>query len=179
MVNVNIKTGIPYGVIHGSTVPELLDEIQQKGTNLTYQNWRVRLVIEIRKALTKAIGDFVQPHDRTRRIVESVQEQVADLLLDARLDECYEAEEEEFEYVAPDGTHYKTSHLGGASLIWVLDSLWLVKVRPCSPCVPNAGDLNSPDPQHGMECYCVNPTYFGEDDLRDVRLKVLAETAYQ
>jgi hypothetical protein len=38
---------------------------------------------------------------------------------------------------------YRTSWLGGALHIWILESPVRAWVRECSPCCPNAGDLDS------------------------------------
>jgi hypothetical protein len=49
--------------------------------------------------------------------------------------------------------------LGGAYHLAVTNSKFIDYVRPCSPCVPNAGDLTSPDPQ-GIRTYSIPPTWF-------------------
>jgi hypothetical protein len=58
---------------------------------------------------------------------------------------------------------YHTSFLGGAPLIWVIKSPHVTRARPCSPCVPNAGDLDNLD-EGGIECYDVNPEYRTSDE---------------
>jgi hypothetical protein len=56
-----------------------------------------------------------------------------------------------------DGVDYQISWLGGAPLLWVLHSPNIVEVHSlCSPCVPNAGNLDSeivPANQDGYVCY--------------------------
>ena len=46
-------------------------------------------------------------------------------------------------------------YLGGAPLIWVLESPWVATCARCSPCCPNAGDLNTPG--ESMIEYCLPP----------------------
>lgn len=55
-----------------------------------------------------------------------------------------------------DGVSISTSELGGAILVWVIESPHIGRYAPCSPCIPGAGDLDSPDPD-GIECYDVPP----------------------
>jgi hypothetical protein len=66
-------------------------------------------------------------------------------------------------YGEEDGIKMMLSSLGGAPLLWVFFSPYLDMVRLCSPCVPNAGDLDSPDGQ-GYQCYALNPEWYGEED---------------
>jgi hypothetical protein len=55
-----------------------------------------------------------------------------------------------FEY---EGVTVSVTTLGGAPLVFIMESPVIVKARPCSPCVPNAGDLDNLDPDYGIECY--------------------------
>lgn len=72
----------------------------------------------------------------------------------------YEGEEENYS-LEKDGLVLGLSYLGGAPMIWVFQSPHTTTVRPCSPCVPGAGDLDTPDPD-GMECYTLPPDWFRE-----------------
>ena len=61
----------------------------------------------------------------------------------------------------PDGTPFEyegltvgVSLLGGAPMLWVYKSPHTTKARLCSPCVPNAGDLDNTD-EDGYETYTV------------------------
>ena len=60
---------------------------------------------------------------------------------------------------AIDDVTFEIFLLGGAYHLAITDSPFIDYVRPCSPCVPNAGDLTSPDPQ-GIKTYSVPPTWF-------------------
>ncbi len=172
LANINDQTGIPYGVIAGNSVPELLEEIMQHGRNLTYEDWKQWLSDNVKRALTDAIADFVLPQSQIARTVEAVHEEVVDLLLESQLNDSYEAEEETFLWNAPDNCRYQVGWLGGAPMIWVLFSPWLTECHRCSPCVPNAGNLDSPCPE-GVTCYCVAPEWLPEDtDLKPRALPV-------
>lgn len=52
-------------------------------------------------------------------------------------------------------------YLGGAPLVWVYESPHVTRARLCSPCVPNAGDLDSQDPE-GFECYTLPADWFDD-----------------
>jgi hypothetical protein len=67
-----------------------------------------------------------------------------------------------------DDIEYQVTWLGGAPLVWVLKGPIGSVNRLCSPCVPNAGDLDSgfiggdqvPPPDFkGYECYVVPPNW--------------------
>jgi hypothetical protein len=47
--------------------------------------------------------------------------------------------------------------------IFVLDSLYFTYAQFCNPCVPGAGNLDSPmDAGSGVKTYCLGPKYFDE-----------------
>ena len=58
-----------------------------------------------------------------------------------------------------DDVTFEVFDLVGAYHLLIIDSKFIDYTRPCSPCVPNAGDLTSPDPQ-GIKTYSVPPTWF-------------------
>jgi len=47
------------------------------------------------------------------------------------------------------------------SCTMVIKSPYITYCRLCSPCVPNAGDLDTPD-DLGYEAYCLGPDFFDE-----------------
>lgn len=51
----------------------------------------------------------------------------------------------------------RVSDLGGAHIVFITSSPQTRCVSPCSPCIPNAGDLDSGDvaPSDGVECYAL------------------------
>jgi hypothetical protein len=175
--NVNSETGIRYGVIDARKVPFLDEEIRLNGESISYQNYEEELTNQIRYALTeedgdlKAVLDYYWMSDHAQQeIIESVNEhqgkwseeeieeisqQVMDELANSG---ALEFDEEEYEYET-EAEKYLLSYLGGAPLIWVMKSPFLTKARLCSPCIPNAGNLDSPDP-NGYTCYAVEPDYF-------------------
>ena len=163
MPNYNEKTGIPYGVISGNNVPDLADDIFSSGDSLTYAAWKQELGEKISGAIQGAIQDYTC---HPEKIVEGIDiAEIVDSLLDSGLGEDYQAEEEEFQYSydTPNGkVSLLLGWLGGASIIWVIDSPWFANTAHCSPCVPGAGDLDSPV-ENGLECYCLPPDDMPEE----------------
>lgn len=147
-VNVNPETGIHYGAISGHSLdPDILNDIQDKVFDLEYQ------------AAYK---------DHLKNLLQDVICDSDDLTIQQMIDKC-EAHDidpdldyfaEDFDCSEPSGT---VNHeglivtftwLGGAPLIIVNESPFITFANPCSPCVPNAGDLDNLDPE-GIECYAV------------------------
>lgn len=178
--NVNPETGIRYGVIDARKVPYLDEEIRSNGDSITYQNYRKEVVNQIRYALTeedgdlKAVFDDYYMSDRAQEeILESVSEhqcdwseeeieEISEHVMEALNDSgSTEFDQEEYEYET-ETEKYLLSYLGGAPMIWAMKTPFLTKARLCSPCVPNAGDLDSPDPD-GYTCYAVEPDWFDSE----------------
>lgn len=57
------------------------------------------------------------------------------------------------------GVKYQIFYLGGAPHLMVLHSPHIVKARLCSPCIPNAGDLDSLD-DSGCDTYGVPADWY-------------------
>lgn len=145
--NINPETGIPYGVIHGRDVPDLVEEIMTHGKNITYELWKADLIDSV-KWLLKNIN-YPNAIDEAIAIVDNLD----------NLGECFDNEECEYTLMRGEGDtleHYLLSYLGGATLVWVQRSPWITQACQCSPCVPNAGDLNTLSPG-GFDCYDISP----------------------
>ena len=133
LVNINPETGIRYGVASLSKLADWVwDEFFYDGRSLT------------RDAIEQDYRD------------ENGLSGDADLPDDFW--DCIEVEEEEFE-LEKDGMKLGLSYLGGAALVWVFESPHTTECRECSPCVPNAGDLDSPD-EHGFTAYTLPKDWF-------------------
>jgi hypothetical protein len=131
MFNYNKDTGLAYGVASGHTFSSLMEDIETHGDNVSFANFRQSYRNEV-EALVKNLPIF------SRERGDAVQD-----IMDA-LDDYVDYQGEEDNYVAEiDKTKYEMGWLGGAPLIWVTDSEWACYCKPCSPCVPGAGDLNS------------------------------------
>jgi hypothetical protein len=146
MPNYNQKTGLPFGVANAHDFWPLLSDIQDWGTNESEKE-----AVDSLKERLLSFLDGEPIRDRER-----AAEDTLDVLLEYAE---FELEECSYSYET-DGTRYLLSYLGGAPLIWVIESNYACYCHHCSPCVPGAGDLNSPDgttlahcmpPPRGME----------------------------
>ena len=132
--NVNELTGIRYGIISANSLDgELVqDLLYYEGEDLSWKEVEEEIKIAMRE--------------------EGVTEEDWDRTLDDRLSDVYIDEpivEGECE-----GVKYRTSWLGGALHFWIFESPRIGLYSECSPCCPNAGNLDSPN-DDGVECYDV------------------------
>jgi hypothetical protein len=180
--NVNPETNIRYGVASGNNYPDLLDHIIQNGNDLAYdyavkevKDSLAMLDNESSETEIKAVLDDIYGYDLESYIPEildilsapsnvisidgiiedyPIEDELWDLICD---DVYYESDSDSMSYeLEKNGCKYAVSSLGGATLIWVYESTKIVYVRSlCSPCVPNAGDLDSglTTQDLGYECY--------------------------
>lgn len=89
------------------------------------------------------------------------RESFVDAILE-EFSETYQCDEPSIEGTY-EGVKYRTFWLGGAMLLWVFHSPWVVSVRSaCSPCAPGAGDLDSGLSPNGYLCYGVPDTWMAE-----------------
>ena len=136
--NMNPETGIHYGTIYLDNLEDwVFDEFFYHGTNLTEQAAFDDAV---------AIGD-VDPDDD-----ESVQS----------FWDCTEFDECEYE-LETDGMKLGLSYLGGAAMVWIFESPHTTRASLCSPCVPNAGALDSQH-ENGVDCYTLPQDWFCQDN---------------
>lgn len=167
--NVNPRTGIRYDVIDANDVPELLDTIIHDSTNVTVDEWYDQVLDEVIDAIGDTLDDYTP---QAYRLAGEIREEVDDLIHDTLMEDSPNEEcNYEYEFETPHGRlRLELGWLGGAPLIWVLKSPWIAPCRECSPCVPGAGDLNTPDP-NGFEAYCLPPYELPEGHQLHPQLK--------
>lgn len=161
MQNVNPKTGIPYGVVGGNSVPELLELITQNGKNLTWEAFREDTISKLTSVLEDAGAS-------------DAKDTAESTFNDANWD-CYQAEEEEFVYEDSHGNKFQLGYLGGASLIWIINSDLVERCNKCSPCVPGAGDLDNPNKNGTIVAYTIPSRYEIYDERDEKGIPDLAE----
>ena len=151
MPNYNPDTGIPYGTIYLHHIDsDLAQELwYTHGEDISYKNALEEFRSEVRAELLDSEPD-VDPDD-----IED--------MIDSRC-EWFESQIDEptieGEY---EGVKYMISWLGGAPLLWVFSSPFTGSYAQCSPCVPGAGDLKTPD-EYGVVCYDVPPDWRRDED---------------
>ena len=149
--NIDPATGVHYGVINASSLdPNVIDMIMD-GDNVTEQaaeeEFRKQINHEIESGRLSA-DDFGEEMERRLR----------------ERSEC--ASEDDYRYVEYDEggkltLEVQTTWLGGAMLVYVLQSPYLAAAPVCSPCCPNAGNLDEryEDGEGGVTCYDVPPDW--------------------
>lgn len=169
VVNIDPTTGIRFGVVLAANVPELFYDIVLYGESLTLQEYLND--VRARLASAKRAGDI---KDLLAYVDESMTQQLKFPLspeqTEALCDEIvadFEPREEEFEYVFETDlgrVRCLTFYLGGAPHVMIVESPYVAWCRPCSPCVPGAGDLDSLcETGAGVLAYCPPPEFLGED----------------
>ena len=136
--NVNPETGIRYGIISANSLDgELVqDLLYYEGEDLSWKEAEE----EIRNEVNALVEEGTIDED-------DVDREVDDRLCDVYIDEPIVEGECE-------GVKYCTSWLGGALHFWIFESPRIGLYSECSPCCPNAGNLDSPN-DDGVECYDV------------------------
>lgn len=83
----------------------------------------------------------------------------------------YECDEDTYYHVSDEDSIYQISWLGGAPLLWTIDSKFVTPARPCSPCVPGGVDLDNPtEDDHGTLAHCPGPD---EVNYREMGFRVV------
>lgn len=194
--NTNPKTGIRYGVISlNSLDPDLGNDLFYNGRNLSEEEALDELRVEagerfddVKEEAEDAYGDgdreqFIEDFIATKlarhhnvstaRYVPTDREEYIDWVVEREGDFMID---EPFIEGECEGVKYQISWLGGAPLLWVTEGPIGYANQLCSPCVPNAADLdggfipgNSDDEKRtmteGYMCYVVPKDWLrGEEE---------------
>jgi len=158
--NMNVETGIRYGVISTNTPsPEAVEEVFAEGVNINYEE-RTK---EIKRQFTNLIEENYLSNDLRDDIMELLEERCMDNW-DSSPDDTYEYDDDE--YIIE--TAFNNTQL------YVMKSPYYTIAKPCSPCAPGAIDLDTAET--GMkrydegnsqgECdvaYCLGHDWFDDD----------------
>jgi len=179
MTNTNPETGIRYGCIYlNSLDPDTASWLWDDGNNISVDEAYAELKagieldaenIEDEVRIAVAERDYAMLSN-DRYMEDEVEAAYNRLGYDDRddyIDTRLELESERIQIEEPtlagicEGVRYEISWLGGAPLLWVFESPVISKARLCSPCCPNAGDLNSLD-DDGYECYGIPADWYAK-----------------
>jgi hypothetical protein len=149
-VNFDPETQCHFGTIsYHSVSGDALDDVFTQGESLTHKACVEQAKSEIRDALKNWVrGTHLD------RIVDDTFEAIEDDFNDR-----YEAEDEQFLYER-DG--YKISNSPLLVCLFVEKSPYYTYTRHCSPCAPNAGDLDNPI-NNGLRTYCLGLDWFDQE----------------
>lgn len=148
--NVNENTGIRYGIISANSLhPDLVDTLMY-GTNakdVHFEEAKSELWADIKSTCKDYMSD-------------DESDEVADLAVE-NMSQNWQQDEPVFEG-EHDGVKYRTTWLGGALLVFFLESPYTLRGDLCSPCIPGAVNLDSPNPD-GFEGYAPPSDWFAEE----------------
>lgn len=173
-VNVDPETGIRYGCIDAKSVPFLMDDIMSNGTNVTFEDARNAFLealqsCQSRDDLFQVLREYgLEEIDFDDNDVQfPLSENTIDDIL-SQWEETYESMEDEYEYATElpgQGQFCCFLTYLQSPILLITRSPFVTYCRECSPCVPNAGDLDSlcgQDDPKSVLAYCVPP-----DDLKE------------
>lgn len=148
--NINPETGIRYGVIACNSLNQHVVEELWYGpgaVDISYKEALEDLEAEIRREVEFEQEDGFEvddPEDEIQSRLESRAEWIE--IDEPTIKGTYE------------GVEYIIGWLGGAPLVWITKSPFVGKFDRCSPCVPGAVSLESPNPG-GVQGYDVPPDW--------------------
>ncbi len=148
MPNYDEATGIHYGAIHQSSLYNCAEDFHLKAVDETFEQHKA----EVKGALRSALEDVVHSHRLDQAVqdaFDSVEQEICD---------HYEPQNPHLRY---DEDGYVIESCLDFDLI-VIKSPFYTFARPCSPCVPNAGDLNTPS-ETGLKTYCLGHDWFDDE----------------
>ena len=185
--NVNPRTGIAYGAADGRNLPALYGDIILYGRDMSAEAATDELERAFKKSIVKVIEEYagqstVKAAKKTG-VLDKMVGQLIEELDDVTgfLGWVLNCDEPEYAYeleTSEGPVHFRTLWLGGAPLVLTTESPWVARCAPCSPCVPNAGDLDAPS-DDGMLAYCPPPECLDEEwkGAKPILLRELDETA--
>lgn len=143
--NVNPETGIRYGVVSLNSLEDwVFDEFFHNGTNLSYESAKKEYLAE----------NYDADDESDDAIAEEEWED--------RFNDEYQGEEDTYS-LETDGMILQMSTLGGAYNVWVFESPHIAYCRQCSPCCPNAGNLDSKE-ENGVTTYDVPTDWYRKEE---------------
>lgn len=149
MSNTCPKTGIHYGVIaQNSLNQDVFSDVSNEAVDVRFDEYLETVKDDVRNLLEdKVRGSKLD--DLTDEIFSIVEEAVS---------EDYQGEKTDWLFEDKD---YKLTDCLETN-VFVLKSPYFTFCKKCSPCVPNAGDLDNPE-ENGLKTYCLGPEFFDED----------------
>lgn len=154
--NVDHQTGIRVGFISQHTpMAEALDDITTNGTDLTYEAAVEEAKAQIRAALVPVLNGLIYPrHDELDAAVDAVWDSI-----EQTYNDHYEADQTTYRY-EKEGYVIEWTPNGSLACVSVIRSPFFTLCAFGSPCIPNAGDLDTPG---DVKTYCLGVDWFEKD----------------
>jgi len=149
--NIDTATGIRYGIVSQNSLSSYaMDDVYNQGDDLGYQSF----IDEVKSDLERAIS----------RVIDDVGGRInGDLDVDGFMEDV------DFDNYESEGPWSYDQHEGGLVVqttsnndLFVFKSPYYTKAQFCSPCVPGAGNLDSPC-EDGPKTYCLGTDWFDDD----------------
>ena len=155
MTNTNPDTGIRYGTIYANNLNTNPD------TGIRYG------VVYANNLNQDLLQDLLYRYGEDKSYKEAAEDHYKEARAKAERLEDFDADEFDDWYECPDfdideptysgvfeGVEYQVTWLSGAMLLWVFNSPHVGLYDLCSPCAPNAGNLDRPNLK-GYVCYTI------------------------
>lgn len=179
------ETGIRYGCIYlNSLDSDLANDLWMNAENLSEAEAYAELKSEIERDaenIEEEVRIAVAERDYAMLSNDSYMEDEVEAAYnrlgyddrDDYIDTRLELESERIQIEEPtlagicEGVRYEISCLGGAPILFCTHSPFTITARLCSPCVPGAIDIDSPD-HDGYEGYCPPVDWFPEENRDEI-----------
>lgn len=133
--NFNENAGLPFTYFSCNNLdPDVVNELQQRGEDMNYNSALMEASFKADRLIEQGL---FEDYD------DAYEEAMAEL-------EDWE-DYEPVHYGEQEGVNYRTTWLGGALLLCVMDSPLRGKFAQCSPCLPGALDGDTPGDQEGFD----------------------------
>lgn len=182
--NMNLETGIHFGCISQNTLdPDVLNDLIMDADDLIYEDYMDEIRSETEDAIKNGtLEEVLIRHDLQDDV--DADEGTIDDVLDAAnqlyMNDCHQYHYEDSEYIL--------DFSDDMNCIIICKSPYYTYCRGCSPCVPNAGDLDEPVSPEEYEknkyssmynsikrSYCFPNDFFENDKAPYEYFKVLQE----
>lgn len=161
--NQDAETGIRYGMISCNSVsPWAMDDVYQNGDDIDFEEFKDTLKDELESAIRGVLEErgLVSEYRKMNDPEELAESIVNDLEWDN-----YEGTGDctHYAYEDGDGADKLVVQTSSHNEMWVFKSPFYTRAQFCSPCVPGAGNLDTPC-DAGPKTYCLPPDWFDEEN---------------
>ena len=159
--NVNIQTGIRFGVIPSNSCnPDATEDIYQNGKDLDYEAY----IDEAKAKLSQALSDYFNDYQHESGKPSKLDQAVGDAFkaISDDLSDRYEGTGDCTRMLyESDGYRIQTDGQGD---LWVFESPFFTYAQFCSPCAPGACYLQNAldQPSEANKCYCLGHDWFDD-----------------
>lgn len=156
--NFDAVTQCHFGVIsYHSLNQDALADVFDNGRNLTYESAVAEVKANLRSTLSDYFSDY--KHGKETSKLDDAVDATFDAIADDWNDGYESSGDEQFLY-EQDG--YKISNSPSLVCLFIKQSPYYTYTRGCSPCAPNAGDLDNPQ-DGGLKTLCLGLDWFDAD----------------